>query len=131
MINRTAKGYRREKLVIDAYKAKGYLYYKPPKVPYGDMDVFNLFDILVYHPKTFDMRFISVKSTYAPKEHKKELANFTPRRLSIELVEYRGKRKGNEKVTVLHTTDIASETGYDEEIELATDEHPIVIEDSI
>lgn len=98
-INRVAKGYRREKIIIDEYVKKGYWYYKPPRQMFGDNDVFNMFDIIVYHPQTGDLGFISVKSAYGSKKHKKELSEFKPKTTFVHLVEFRNKNKGNEKVT--------------------------------
>lgn len=102
MINKVQKGYRREKIVIDSFKSKGYIYYKPPKTKWGDKDVFNLFDILVYDPKTKELGLISVKSNYGSKEHKKDLVNFCPEKIFISLVEFRGKNKGQEKTLIFN-----------------------------
>ena len=105
MINKVQKGYRREKIVIDSYTSKGYIYYKPPKTKWGDKDVFNLFDILVYDPKTKELGLISVKSNYGSKQHKKDLSDFCPEKVFVSIVEFCGKNKGNEKTIIFNKLD--------------------------
>lgn len=107
MINRNAKGYRKESEVRAKYLKEGYICYKPIRSRFNDNDVFNLFDLLLWHPKKHDLVMLSVKSRYGSKSHKKDLENFIVESVKVGIVEYRGKRKGNERETFYANTKIS------------------------
>jgi len=45
------KGQQNETHAVKAYERAGYWVYKPERAQYGDNDVFNLFDLLAWHPR--------------------------------------------------------------------------------
>ncbi len=62
MKNKTAKGYRVEKLCADGLKEKGYTIWKSIRVKYCNIDLFGLFDVVALSPKGKHLLFIQVKS---------------------------------------------------------------------
>ena len=79
MINRTAKGKRKEKACADELKAQGYtqdkifvrrgkkmvpapLIWKTIRVQYQNIDMFGLFDVVALHPEGEHILFIQTKS---------------------------------------------------------------------
>ncbi len=68
MKNKTAKGYRTEKLCADELKEKGYTIWKSIRVKYCNIDLFGLFDVVALHPKGKHLLFIQVKSNRVNNE---------------------------------------------------------------
>lgn len=67
MINRVAKGSRKEKICYDQLKAEGYpLLWKTIRHKFLNIDFFGLFDVVACNGKKF--RFIQVKSGYCSNE---------------------------------------------------------------
>ncbi len=62
MKNKTAKGYRVEKLCADELNEKGYTIWKTIRVKYCNIDLFGLFDVVALHPEGEHLLFIQVKS---------------------------------------------------------------------
>ena len=62
MINKVAKGTRKEKACADELKAQGYLTWKVINVRYQSLDLFGLFDVVGLHPEGDHILFIQVKS---------------------------------------------------------------------
>jgi len=58
------KGQQNESHAVKAYRDAGYWVYKPERAQYGDNDVFNLFDLLAFHPR-FGTRMVQVKTNVA------------------------------------------------------------------
>ena len=91
MINCQQKGYRKETQIREKLHAKGFITYRPMITKYGQQDVFKLFDVIAYHPVTHELKFISVKSSYAGTKHRKDLSKFKVSKVSIELEEFKNK----------------------------------------
>lgn len=62
MINKVAKGTRKEKACADELKAQGYLTWKVINVRYQSLDLFGLFDVLGLSPDGEKLVFIQTKS---------------------------------------------------------------------
>lgn len=58
------KGQVTEGYGVEAYTRAGYWVYKPERARFGDNDVFNLFDILAFHPRA-GLRMIQIKTNGA------------------------------------------------------------------
>ena len=62
MINKVAKGTRKEKACADELQAKGYLTWKVINVKYQSLDLFGLFDVCALAPDGSHLLFIQTKS---------------------------------------------------------------------
>jgi len=62
MINKVAKGTRKEKACADLLRAKGYWVWRTIRVPYQKIDLWGFFDVAALHPDGDHILFIQTKS---------------------------------------------------------------------
>lgn len=73
MINRTAKGRRKEKICADELKADGYIVWKTIRHKFLNIDLFGLFDVVGLAGDGTHLKFIQVKTGYCPNEVKDKI----------------------------------------------------------
>ena len=76
MINKVAKGTRKEKACADELKAQGYLIWKVVRVKYQSLDLFGLFDVLARSPDGKKLLFIQTKSNRCDTETRDKIKAF-------------------------------------------------------
>ena len=62
MINKVAKGTRKEKACADELRAQGYLIWKVIRVRYQSLDLWGLFDVAALHPDGDHILLVQTKS---------------------------------------------------------------------
>ena len=74
-INTVAKGNRRQNSCRKILEKQGWLVYVAPRMKYGPVDIWNLWDVIAYRDGY--ILLIQVKSNYCPREVKTRLRAFT------------------------------------------------------
>ena len=74
-MNKVAKGNRRQLQCRKILERQGWLVYAAPRMKYGPIDIWGLFDLICYREGY--ILLIQVKSNYCPKEVKERIRAFT------------------------------------------------------
>ena len=100
-INTVAKGNRRQNAARKKLESEGWLVYVVPRLLYGPVDLWGLFDIAAY--KDGYIRLIQIKSNVCPKSVKDAIRAFTTDGLFVrrEVWVYKDYSKLNPFVEVM------------------------------